>query len=407
MPSAGVSQVSVLINMQSYQTVSTPNQLAVVPPRQQSVAAPSKFRARWVELDELRSRVNAWESLAQNSLTTNVAFEPNFLLPALEHLGSKSVRVLIVEDVQVDHQSNLIGLVPIESKSVYRLPFKAAEIWKHDQCYDSTPLLHSQYADQAWGLICKKLKDERFCLLSLDTVSGEPDVDRIFRATEQEQGIARFQRDRFERTAFRPSETVEDYVKEHVPKSICKKNKRLFRRLGEIGTVTWEVSDDFSDFDQLAQEFLRIEGSGWKGRAGTALISTASTKAFFQDMIRKSAKVGKVRFLSLMLDGRPVATLCDIQSGQYVYCYKTAYDEKFGKFSPGQQIETKNIEYLYRNGVTLGDSCALASNSTINRVWGQKLIFQNLILSLTPSLARVAVKSLPVIQSVVHRLRKN
>ena len=124
-------------------------------------------------------------------------------------------------------------------------------------------------------------------------------------------------------------------------------------------------------------------------------------------MIRKSAKVGKVRFLSLMLDGRPVAMLCDIQSDQYVYCYKTAYDEKFGKFSPGQQIETKNIEYLYRNGVTLGDSCALASNSTINRVWGQKLIFQNLILSLTPSLARVAVKALPVIQSVVHRLRKN
>ena len=123
MPSAGVSQVSVLINMLSYQTVSTPNQLAVVPQRQQTVVDPSKFRARWVELDELRSRVNAWESLAQNSLTTNVAFEPNFLLPALEHLGSKSVRVLIVEDVQVDHQSNLIGSVSYTHLTLPTTPY--------------------------------------------------------------------------------------------------------------------------------------------------------------------------------------------------------------------------------------------------------------------------------------------
>jgi len=67
------------------------------------------------------------------------------------------------------------------------------------------------------------------------------------------------------------------------------------------------------------------------------------------DMIRKSAKVGKVRFLSLMLDGRPVAMLCDIQSDQYVYCYKTAYDEKFGKFSPGQQIIQPSIEFGVRS----------------------------------------------------------
>jgi len=380
--------------MQSCQTASAADELSVASRKTEGVVDSSKFRASWIGLGELRSRMNAWESLAKISLTTNVAFEPNFLLPALEHLGTNSVRVLIVEDVQAGHENSLIGLVPIESKSVYRLPFKAAEVWKHDQCYNTTPLLHSQYADAAWGLICKKLKAEGFSLLSLDTVSGAAAVDRVFRSTEREQGIGRFQRDHFERTAFRPSGTVEDYVQKHVPMSIGKKNKRLFRRLGELGTVMWEASDDFSDFDQLTKEFLRIEGSGWKGRAGTALISTEPTKAFFEDMIRKSAKLGKVRFLSLMLDGRPIAMLCDIQSGQFVYCYKMAYDEKFGKLLPGQQIETKNVEYLYRNGVTLGDSC-------------QKLIFQNLILSLTPSLARVAVKALPVIQSVVHRLRKN
>lgn len=393
--------------MQLHQAENTPIQLTVIPKSNQGSAKTPQFRARWIEVDELRSRVDAWESLAQNSLRTNVAFEPNFLLPALEHLATESVRVLIVEDVGVESQSGLIGLAPIESKSIYRLPFKAAEVWKHDQCYDTTPLLHAQYADEAWRLMCSMLKADRFSLLSLDTVSGEADVDCVFKSVEQKQGIVRFQRDRYERTAFVPAETAADYMQEHVPKSIRKKNNRMFRRLEDRGMVSWESSDESSDFDQLTSDFLRIEKSGWKGREGTALGSTAPTKAFFEEMIRASAKVGKAKFLSLKLDGRPIAMLSDIQSGQFVYCFKTAYDEEFSRFSPGRQAEVKNIENLHQNGVFLGDSCATAGNSTINRIWGQKLIIQNLILSLTPGLSRVAVKALPMIQSAVHRLRKD
>ena len=380
---------------------------AIEPFTPQPVASSPQLKASWVEVGELRSRMDAWDFLANNALSRIVPFESNVLLPALKHLATESVRVLVVEDVAAESHCNLVGLVPIEPKSIYRLPFKAAEIWKHDQCFDATPLLHKQFAVEAWKLICEKIKATGFSLLSLDTVSAEPKFERVFRAVEKQNRIVRFQRDQYQRVAFIPSKTATDFVQKHCSKNVRKSTKRQLRRLEELGKVTWEQSDSSSDFEQLTDEFLKLEASGWKGKEGTALASTPATKAFYEEMIRESAKAGKAKFLSLKLDGCPIAMLSDLHSEDFSYCYKTAYNEEFSSFSPGLQAEFKNIEYLHRDGIELGDSCTSTSTSSVNRIWGDKLAFQNLVLSLSPGLARTAVRALPVIQSTVHRLRNS
>lgn len=390
--------------MQSHQTTQTPT---IAPSAPQTNASAPQLQASWIETDELRSRLDAWDSLANNALARIVPFESNVLLPALKHLVTEPVRVLIVEDVAAESHCNLVGLVPIKPKSVYRLPFKAAEIWKHDQCFDATPLLHKQFAVEAWKLICEKIKATGFSLLSLDTVSAEEKFERVFRSVEEQKRIVRFQRDQYQRAAFNPSKTSADYVQENCSKNLRKSIRRQLRRLGDLGKVTWEKSDASSNFEQLAEDFLKLEASGWKGKQGTALASTAATKAFYKEMIQESAKAGKAKFLSLKLDGRIVAMLSDIYSTEFSYCYKTAYNEEFSSFSPGLQTEFKNIEYLHRDGIELADSCTSASTPPVNRIWGQKLAFQNLVLSLSPGLARTAVKALPMTQSIVHRLRNS
>ena len=138
------------------------------------------------------------------------------MLPAIEHLATKDIRVLVVENANAESNCNLVGLVPIQNKPIYRLPFKAAEIWKHEQCFDTTPLLHKQFATEAWQLICEQLKTDGFSLLSLDTVSGEQEVDRVFTSAEKKNGIVRFQRDHYERAAFTPADTTDDYVKNQI-----------------------------------------------------------------------------------------------------------------------------------------------------------------------------------------------
>jgi len=123
------------------------------------------------------------------------------------------------------------------------------------------------------------------------------------------------------------------------------------RRLAEQGDIQWEASDESSDFKQLADDFLSIECSGWKGKSGTALACQAETATFYKEMIQESAAESKARFLSLKLDGRPIAMISDLQSGETICSYKTCYDEAFARYSPGQQTIVKNIEHLHRAAV--------------------------------------------------------
>ena len=387
--------------------ISPPPEVSTSGPVLGVVPTPSELRlqARWISTAELESLAESWEILSQSALWRNPSFEPNSLIPALAHLNNGNVRVLVIENAAAGNGPQLVGLVPVETKRLYRLPFKAAEIWKHDQCFDATPLLHKHLAVQAWSMICRQLDDEGYKLLSLDTVSAESAMEDVFRETEHLLNQHRFQRDQYQRAAFRPAETADAYVQQFVSKSTRKNFRRMLRRLEAEGVVTWEASNRTSDFQKLADAFLRIESSGWKGRAGTALASHAATRDYYLELIERSAALGKARFLSLNLDGHPIAMLSDLQSGDIVYSYKTAYDEAFASFSPGQLVEVKNIEYLQRDGIRLGDSCTATDNSTINRIWGQKLQFQNVIFSLRPGLARTALGALPFIQSAVHRLR--
>ena len=52
---------------------------------------------------------------------------------------------------------------------------------------------------------------------------------------------------------------------------------------------------------------MQLEASGWKGQNGTAMKSSASTAAFFRDIVREGFRRGRVLGLQLRAGDRPVA----------------------------------------------------------------------------------------------------
>jgi len=177
------------------------------------------------------------------------------------------------------------------------------------------------------------------------------------------------------------------------------------RRLAELGDVCIEVSGADSDWQYLTNEFLRLEACGWKGQNGTALRSTPQTEAFYRDIIKRAADRGKARFVTLKLDGKPIAMLSDIRSGDTVYSYKSAFDETYGRYSPGVQCEFKNIEYLHDEKITIADSCTSPDNLIFSRIWGQELAFQSVVFGLRNTVTKTIVRLLPTVQSAVKKLR--
>ena len=362
-------------------------------------------QARWLDRDSLADRIQAWDDLAANALWRSPGLEPNYLLPALNHLDP-NIRVLVIEDASADAASNIIGLAPIMPTRKFRLPFRCAEVWKHEQCFDSTPLLHHSHAQQAWQTLCQELIRSGFDMLSLDTVTAEPDFETILSATAEDLQFARFTRANYQRAAFRPSPDFDQYRSRHVSKSVRKSTARQLRRLSEKGEVHWERSNPESDFDNLASQFMALEASGWKGREGTAIQSQPRTRDFYRELVQRSAAAGKARFLTLSFNSQPIAMISDLQSGDTVYSYKTAYDESFAEFSPGVQLEVKNLEFLHEDGIRFGDSCTLADNATINRIWGQKVGFQDTLFSLRPGLNRFVTRLLPAARNLARKFRQ-
>ena len=122
-----------------------------------------KLRVRWIEsISELESMAAAWSQLAEQSIWRNPFFEPEFLVPALIHLNDCNARCLIVEEVFGKSNVRLLGLVPLTEQRVYGLPLKSVVGWKHDQCFDSTPLLHQDCAGEAMDMMLEFLADEKF-----------------------------------------------------------------------------------------------------------------------------------------------------------------------------------------------------------------------------------------------------
>lgn len=363
----------------------------------------SELKCHWVDQEYLQNNVAAWNDLVDSAIAKSVALEPNYLLPAIKHLAGPSVGVLAVE-LNSGGESLLVGLVPVEEKPIYRLPFKSVEIWKHDQSFDATPLLHKDHAVVAWKAICETVLSSGYTLFSLDTVSAAAPFDSVLQEVELSEGQFRFQRDSFDRAAFAPCDSSELYIEQFVNKKTQNNARRLMRALEKLGDVTWETSTPESAYASLAKRFMNIEASGWKGKNGTALASQSSTRKFFLSMIEKSSRLGKVRFLTLLLDKKPIAMICNIQSDKFVYSYKTAFDESYAKYSPGIQVEIKNLEHFHRDGIQSSDTCSAPDNQAMNRIYGQRAAFQNLVMSLKPGLARLSAKALPAFQSAVRKI---
>lgn len=134
--------------------------------------------------------------------------------------------------------------------------------------------------------------------------------------------------------------------------------KKARRRLEENGA--WRVvfasnGDKFSQ--EYFQEFLRLEASGWKGRAGTESAIKLNDKicGFYKALLSEQVQSFACEITLLECNGTAIAAQFSVFDGKCKHLLKIGYDETYAKFSPGQVL-LDNV---------LRDACC---NSRIERV---------------------------------------
>mgnify|MGYP001138909982 CR=1 FL=1 len=335
------------------------------------VAPPPQTRIVSAGADDLRRDVTAWDALAACAAEPNPFYESWYLLPSFAALDPH----LRVRCLRFEVDGMLAGLLPITRQlRYYRWPMPNLSSWIHENCFLGVPLVAAGLERLFWQALLDWA--DRHCGLSLFLhLRAMPldgalyrTLDGLCRETGRELAVVL----REERALLQSDVPPDAYFDASLSGKKRKELRRQFARLEEQGALRLTRLSDDADLDRWIDDFLALEASGWKGRAGSALASHPATTALFRESLRGAAKRERLERLSLTLDARPIALLANFLTPPGAFSYKTAFDEAYARFSPGVLLQRENLAMLQREGIEWADSCAAADHPMINHIWRQR-----------------------------------
>lgn len=349
----------------------------------------SAGRAHAVILDqnELLALGPEWEELVDNAVQENPYYARRYVEAQLAHIEKRPLQALAVWQ---DH--TLIALLPF-----IRDPWRWGGIayvnksWTTPYTTLSVPLIDARYvATASAALIAAMAKGIGGCStwLLLDiTIKGTAFRHLSHALIERNLEWKCF--DLFDRAVLSRSGTFEEHLQTHLSKNRRKSLARNRRKLEELGKLTLETHTEGESLDRALDHFLRLEQSGWKGKAGTALASQPHTKDFAQMAFgnRPERSAGgasaqpATRIDLLLLDEKPIAASVSIQAGRTAFTLKSAFDETFRNHSPGLLLEEGIIkEFLNGNWADRLDSAADAGH-VLENLWNGTMTVGDILVT--------------------------
>ncbi len=145
---------------------------------------------------------------------------------------------------------------------------------------------------------------------------------------------------------------------------------RLLRRLQEKGEVSFKSATSIPDVRNAVETFLTLEGRGWKGERGTALVCNPVLATFTRTALRRMAGLSRCRVNTMLVDGKPVAIGLVLLSRDQAYFWKIAFDEEYSFCSPGAQLTLWLANSLAQDAsINFADSCAMPDHPMIDHLW--------------------------------------
>jgi CelD/BcsL family acetyltransferase involved in cellulose biosynthesis len=126
---------------------------------------------------------------------------------------------------------------------------------------------------------------------------------------------------------------------------------RYRRKMQRDHDAELEIVTVPDDLEAWLEEGLRVEASGWKGEAGTAILSSPDTESFYRDIARRFHDRGELRLSRIALDGQAVAFSFCILWANRLYSLKAGYDESWRKLVPGLVMQLSIVERCFELGL--------------------------------------------------------
>jgi len=136
--------------------------------------------------------------------------------------------------------------------------------------------------------------------------------------------------------------------------------RRLLRRLSEIGKVEFVLAKTPEELMPALEEAFRIHALRWQERYDGSTFRTSAGQDFNRDALQALAKFGVARILTMKLDGRAIAFNSYFVLSGRMFGYRLAFDPAYAHSSPGVLSLLATIERAADEGITavelLGDT---------------------------------------------------
>ena len=349
--------------------------------------------------------LSSWSELASNCAFPNPFFAPWALRPALEAFAGTSPYP--PQLATLGGSDRLLGLLPImRANSYYGRPIPHWTIWTHTNAFHGSPLIEAGREDDFWRALlgwCDANAGPALFLHLPQLDADGPIFEALRRVTKAENRPAAIVQHEM-RAMLQSDKSPDAYLAASLSGKKRKELRRQYRRLAEEGTLRFERQREGADLERWIEAFLKLEANGWKGREGSALASDCRTGRMFADMLHGAAEAGVLERLALILDGRPIAMLVNFLTPPGAYSFKTAYDERYARFSPGVLLQRENLDLLDDPQIDWCDSCAAPDHPMIDRLWNERRAMVRVSVALGGQARRALARGVFAFESSARNL---
>jgi len=127
--------------------------------------------------------------------------------------------------------------------------------------------------------------------------------------------------------------------------------ERFRRKMQREYDAVFSLIESPEDLEAGLERGFEVEASGWKGRAGTAILSSQDTAAFYRAIARAYHAGGELKLSGISLDGRLVAFDLSLLHEERLWLLKTGFDESYRRYAPGLVLRLSILERCYELGL--------------------------------------------------------
>lgn len=327
-----------------------------------------------------------WRDLASRVLIQNIFYEEEFAVPAAIPFGDGVELLVVTEDASP--LSRMLGLWPVRvSHRRWGVPFPALVGWTHPFAALGVPLLDR---DQAESVLSVLLRNASLIpglpgRLVMSNIPEQGPFPELLDSLGSKHDLRSYVFNLHTRPKLDP-QGREEYFEKSLSSRTRSKLRQEMRRIQREGNVVFETVSEPGAIADAIEDYIRLEGRGWKARVGTAIGCSPKEAEFLRGVAVALSSQGRIKIHRLKLDGTTLASSVAYLSASMAWYAKISFDESQAKNSPGSHLVMYATEELLRDpSVIWADSCAPAGHPLMAKFWSENLSISNRLIDASGS----------------------